>query len=150
MSFAELATEVKVKRRCGVVHCTLASLEVLGLGTHSTAASVVRALGLRGPDEGYENTALIRITAEVARSVIEGLLTKDLAYGSDILPAEDANFLATTFLSYFPGGTFYTNGELALPGQVATWTSMTDATFDAGVLAMTNDNAGLLWVEDED
>ena len=48
------------------------------------------------------------------------------------------------------GALFVTNGSLAQVSSGGQWSSLTDATFDTGVLAVSSRRVSLLWVEDED
>jgi hypothetical protein len=98
-----------------------------------------------------------------AQWLIQLILHKDLAYGTEIMPVAEAKLLAQKFLAEFgslrslaePGcGHFFTNATFhevaAVEPRGHTWPPTTPATFDTGVLIITHYRSGCIWVEDED
>jgi len=117
-------------------------------------ASVVdaaRHFGLRPRGDAFAS-----VTQEEAFAVLRLVLHHDLAHGHEVMPEERASSLADQFLNQFPtqGTSYYTNGEFGrkTPGSAdgPSWVPVTDATFDTGVLVLSQHSAGCLWVMDED
>lgn len=87
-----------------------------------------------------------------ARVFLTGLLHRDLAYKSDVMPLARAQWLAGEFLSSFGkfGTRFATNSQ-DLPHEFPfSWSPATNHTFDAGIVVLAEQGAGLFWVADED
>jgi hypothetical protein len=69
-----------------------------------------------------------------------------------VKPARAAQ-VATAFVSRFADDAeFWTNGDLwrASYHPTGSWSPLTPATFDTGVVAVDDDAVGILWVTDED
>lgn len=142
-----IADEIISARDCGVVHC--------GVSAHPAASLVELAVqfGLAADAASYRE-----IDAQSARRLAELLLHYDLAYNAEVMPTARAAELADRFFNQFGanGVRFYSNGtfhearegKLTWPG--VSWNPVTAATFDTGVLVLTPQSAGCLWVEDED
>jgi hypothetical protein len=134
--------EIIAARRCGFVHC--------GLSTEGSdsISELATEFGLSGDPKIY-----CEIDRQAARSLIYLVLEKDLAYGGGAMPRHEANRLTDAFLAQFDmTSRFYTNGTFheVAAGNGATWSPATDATFDTGVLVLSDALSGCLWVEDED
>jgi hypothetical protein len=87
------------------------------------------------------------------------VLHRDMAYDAEVMPEARAAELADAFLAQFgPGTRYFTYGTWHLPPVVRpdgvvcgpSWSPVTPATFDTGVLAIGPERSGCLWVEDED
>ncbi len=98
---------------------------------------------------------------ETAVAVLSELLHKDMAYGAKMMPQEEADLLATDFLSlfgeksrYFSNATWQKEKD-SFAGQTHVkrlngWKSLTEATFDSGIIVADTDKIGIVWFEDED
>ncbi len=94
----------------------------------------------------------IEVDADRASRFLVGLLHKDLAYKSELMPRHRAEWLAGEFLSSFGrfNSRFATNSP-DMPHEFPfSWTPATDFTFDAGVVVIGESGCGLYWVADED
>lgn len=96
-----------------------------------------------------------KIERTEAMEVIKNVLHKDMAYSVKIMPSEKANNLAEEFIGTFGGeAIFYTNGEYGKPRKNPnvgpSWSPATDATFDTGVIVISNEVVGCVWFADED
>lgn len=136
----DIASEIKAARKYGVTHC--------GISDRSHCLATLAAEFLLATDSGTYR----EIDQQEAAKLLTLILHCDLAYSAEIMPESDAVLLAQRFLNcvaddeakYFTNGTFHdrTGG--------ARWNPATDATFDTGVLVLSNKASGCLWVEDED
>ncbi|MGO9465479.1 MAG: hypothetical protein ACLQIB_09420 [Isosphaeraceae bacterium] len=125
-----ISNDILAARRFGVVHCGVSSL------ASPTALELAREFGLRADESCYRD-----IDQETARSSVLRLLHRDLAYDAEVMPIEQARHLTDRFFAQFGDGSrFFTNNSC----------SVTDATFDEGVLVLAPNSCGCLWVEDED
>lgn len=127
------------RRTCGRVRC----------GTTDGAASVTdvaRAFGLSTDPLCYRE-----IVESMALAIAVHVLHRDLAYHSEVIPADDASELVSLLFELCRGRSvrFFSNGDISL-NRAASWMSATEATFDTGVLIVGSDRSGCLWVEDED
>lgn len=107
--------------------------------------------GLRFAADLYEE-----VDAAEAEAVLIEVLTKDMAYHSDLVPQDEAQVLASAFVSQFKNEApkFYTNGEFGKrrksPSVGASWNPATEATFDTGVLVVAANHIACAWFMDED
>lgn len=109
---------------------------------------------------GIENSWKL-INQEMAIEIVDSILAQDLAYNSERMNVEDALKITGLFFKLFPNPLYFaTNGTL---GQnhakrkkdiniitSSSWTPVTSATFDTGVIIITADLVGMLWMLDED
>ncbi len=140
-------TDDIISARDGVVRC--------GLSSHASPSISELALefGLNAIPANY-----VEIDLSAAHRLIQLVLSQDLAYNSETMPADLAEDLAGRFLNEFgtEGVQFFTNGTFhETPGPHLTWSGVswnpvTEATFDTGVLVISPKCSGCLWVEDED
>ncbi len=101
------------------------------------------------------------INQEIAIEIVDSILAQDIAYNSERMKVEDALRITGLFFKLFPKPLYFaTNGTL---GQnhakrkkdvnfmaSSSWTPVTSATFDTGVVVITTDVIGMLWMLDED
>jgi hypothetical protein len=96
------------------------------------------------------------VSLEEAVAVLTSLMHKDMAYGVELVPIEQARELARSFINHFPADTtrYFTNGTYGKPSANknfgASWTPATDATFDSGVLVLSSALTACVWCMDED
>jgi hypothetical protein len=123
--------QISAARDCGRVTC--------GPSPATDLEGVAHAFGLSTEPGTYRE--IDRAAAE-ARMI--DLLQYDLAYDTEIMPHANAVTLARAFLDAVPGARFYSNGtrQASMPA--------TRATFDGGVIAVSERGSACFWVEDED
>lgn len=103
-----------------------------------------------------ESNVYFEVGAPEAVSVLEAVIHKDMAYGSEMVPKKKAHSLASEFVQQFPlnEAKFYTNGSWGKPRPAPhigpSWSPATDATFDTGVLVLTSSLCACVWFKDED
>jgi hypothetical protein len=145
---ADICNEIRTARTCGVVRCGLSARTI------PTISELARECGLKADPACYKE-----IDKSAARRLIQLVLHEDLAYRSQIMPADRAAKFADSFLRQFGTGVrYFTNGLFhegwhRLSGTVVagpSWDPVTEATFDTGVLVVGELRSGCLWVEDED
>ncbi len=98
------------------------------------------------------------VTRDFAERTLIRLLSFDLAYRAPLVPETLARQFAKRFLGWFRSDvTFLTNhlvnsDETAVISGLSSYRSMpiTDATFDAGIVAIDSALLGILWFADED
>lgn len=87
-----------------------------------------------------------------ARRFLIGLLHRDLAYKSEVMPERRAEWLADEFFA--AAGKFdsrFATNSPDMPHEFPfSWTPASDYTFDAGVAVIGVAGCGLFWVADED
>lgn len=119
-----------------------------------TSASVTEAaarFGLSDDPGCYQEINVLE-----AAQVLEYVFHKDMAYGMEIMPLATAIKLANQFIAEFldESPRFYTNGEWGRRqfefGIGPGWMPATDATFDTGVLVLSDYRTGCVWCMDED
>ncbi|KYF57789.1 hypothetical protein BE08_18630 [Sorangium cellulosum] len=138
---SSIIDRIQAARSCGVLHIGVVAESVRSVG------DLARRFGLQGDDGAYRE-----IGEETARRIIAFVLHRDLAYGVEMVPAEDAARLADAFLEQLDGAgcRYFTNGDFGEDPAGASWTPVTSATFDTGALILGTSRSGCLWVEDED
>jgi hypothetical protein len=101
-----------------------------------------------------EPEGLKEIDTSTAEKIIEAILWKDLAYGAEIMPKEQASKYALWFVEQYSSQEckLYTNGDWVNYHQKSSngWHPLTDATFDGGIIIVHPQYAICIWVQDED
>lgn len=136
---------IPVERGVGITRCLATRV-----GAASSLGEVLAAFCLRQLQE-----ALQAIPPEMAISIVEALLWKDLAYHAEIMSRTRAYELACQFVYEQKkfGGKFFTNANWSRYHDCCSgfgWIGFTDSTFDGGVIALGSGIATCIWVEDED
>ena len=87
-----------------------------------------------------------------AKKILVFILTKDLAYSAKIMPIEQAEKISTKIFNLFKNNCkFFTNALFVNNySALSAWDSLTQATFDTGVIFISDTQMGILWVKDED
>jgi hypothetical protein len=143
-----VSQEIITARKCGSVRCGLSSQP------SPTVQELAHEFGLRD-----EATCYKEIEDTSARRLVQLVLHSDLAYHSEIMSESRAAELTDRFFAQFgPGARYFSNGTFHEEPQWisesvkagASWESVTEATFDTGVLILAPGCSGCLWVEDED
>jgi hypothetical protein len=110
----------------------------------------------------FSDPSIYRTVSKLeAQAILTRLLHRDLVFNSIVVPEEQALRLSNSFLSKFPDAhsTFYTNIDFSREGEFAgatsavcgpEWNSATESTFDAGLIVLGPEQAGCIWIEDED
>jgi hypothetical protein len=117
----------------------------------SLAEQAAPEFGLSAKPEIYE-----QISPDEAVEVLASVIHKDMAYGYEFTPLEQARQLASSFVFSFPplDTTYFTNGSFGKPRENPnvgpSWSPATDATFDTGVLVLSGVSTSCLWFKDED
>lgn len=97
-----------------------------------------------------------QISPAEAVEVLASVIHEDMAYGCEFTPLEMARQLAAAFVFSFPPNfsRYFTNGSFGKPRENPSvgpsWSSATDATFDTGVLVLSEGSTSCLWFKDED
>ncbi|KAL9650507.1 hypothetical protein ABK040_004726 [Willaertia magna] len=102
-------------------------------------------------DYTEDGNELELIDQQIAIKIIQTIYSYDLAYRVVLKSSQRSLSLAQSFVECFGDKItfFYTNGyfnELKLQSS----TNITEATFDRGVLAVSENTFGYVWIEDED
>ncbi len=144
----KIVDDIKAERKAGVVRCGFLDLS-------APAEDVATAFGLSGAPDSLRS-----IDKEDAVQILTQLLQEDMAYGSPLIPESRAAELAVEFLAGFDAvsARFFTNVDYSRDGEKISrrcwtglsWAPMTEATFDAGVIAISTARSACLWIEDED
>lgn len=103
----------------------------------------------------------IELTRTEAINLLEKTLLEDMAYHSKVMPPSTAQRFANQFIEKFSSTSrFFTNGTWGNSAETisekvtigASWTPITEATFDTGVICLDFEKKqfGILWIQDED
>lgn len=136
--------DILKKRNCGFLNIQCVNYYNEGL------RQLLPRLGLAAKPD-----ALTEISREIAEKTIKTVLWHDLAYGGELMPEHEAKQFAQQFIDELANADsiFYTNSlwsEVDGKPFLNSWSELTEATFDAGVLILNHDYAAVLWVQDED
>jgi hypothetical protein len=152
---ASIIDEILSKRECGYRTCVVEDRQFAPPVADSDLFQLADAF-VAEPDFTGLGAHWTKIGREDARSIIEELLYKDMAYGVSIMPRATAKNLAERFISLFGEGARYlTNGNFILPttdprSVPNSGDPISTSTFDSGVVCVDTNRLGILWVEDED
>lgn len=142
---SQVVREVLSARDGGIVRCGLSAQFSPGI------SALAGEFGLRDDQECFRE-----VPREAAQRLLQFVLHRELAYESEIMEKAQADTLAIRFLNQFSeGARFFTNGTFqekrSFQGSgSASWRSVTESTFDTGVLILDVPLSGCLWVADED
>lgn len=136
--------DILKKRNCGFLNIQCVNYYNEGL------EKLLPRLGLAAKPE-----ALTEISREIAGKIIRTVLWHDLAYGSEIMPEHEAQLFAQQLMNELTDADsrFYTNSDWSeVDGKpfLSSWSELTEATFDAGIIIVNLDYAAVVWVQDED
>lgn len=150
-NIAEFRNIVFTRRNVGKVTCEIGSFEELKF-TEDIDSFVIE-LGFSGLGNEW------RIVDESrAREILHYVLSLDLAYDQELESSSLAEELTQYFIMQFSGTTtYYTNADFdydrgfgkGLFG-LRSWSPLSKAIFDTGVIAINEEKVGILWVEDND
>ncbi len=154
----KLLQEIRTTRTAGITY-----LVVYEKPTHSEwELSVLQFFPMAGALPDNFKDSLIKVdTSKLARDILTELLHHDLAYDAEITSLEKARSLADAFISlfssqavYFSNSTWnkneYKGADMNFELGLSSWTSLTDETFDSGIIICDTDKIGIAWFADED
>ena len=150
-----LTNEILSRRSCGRTACVIKDRQARDEGNEKPITvevdSFVSELGFIGLGEKWD-----RVSTRVGKAIAQRILQRDLAYSAPIMSEVDSLRLAESFFSWFDQDVrCLTNGNSVLPLAVpevvpGASNSISQATFDGGVVCIDAHRIGILWVEDED
>jgi hypothetical protein len=103
----------------------------------------------------------IKINRDEAEFILKIILSTDLAYGNISEKFSIKNELSNEILDLFTSGEihYFTNGTYLFQQEkknndigviFSSWTPITEATFDTGIVCLDQDKIGIIWVQVED
>jgi hypothetical protein len=133
-------TAIPRERKSGFVRCSCVT------ATKQPLAGLLAVFGLR-----LEEQRMIQLDAKSAKIVLVTFLSRSFAGHGDCIPSARAQELADAFVADVGGqaATFYTNGYWEEPTP-RSWTPLTDAVFDGGLIAIGSSIAACVWIEEDD
>ncbi|WP_432339186.1 hypothetical protein [Bacillus tequilensis] len=94
------------------------------------------------------------VSEQTARNLMTYILSKDLAYENSLSSEPIAFELCDYFFHCFSDDpVYYTNADVDVQSgdvRLSSWSPITQATFDAGLVVIDKKKIGMFWVEDED
>ncbi|MFH0347399.1 hypothetical protein ACHADS_12720 [Bacillus vallismortis] len=109
----------------------------------------VKNHGYHGLDDQWN-----AVDEQTARHLMTYIRSKDLAYEISLSSEPIAFELSDYFFHYFSDDPVYvTNADVDVQSgdvRLSSWSPITQATFDAGVVVVDKKKIGMIWVEDED
>ena len=133
--------EIRIARNVGAVRC--------GVSLHAPVTLEELAI-----EFGLRSIKFDEIDSRAGHALAQKILHADLAHAKEVMSKARATELSGEFFKLFGvKARFFTNGNFhraVAPKNGFTWTPATSATFDTGVLIVSDACCGCLWVEDED
>ncbi|MBW4612110.1 MAG: hypothetical protein KME21_02295 [Desmonostoc vinosum HA7617-LM4] len=149
---AKLQTEIISKRDIGKIVFEIKQL--ISDSTVEKLENVTNILNLFVTQLGYFDidNKWLKINQEEAKKISLLVMTKDLAYRGEIMDIEAAEQISTQIFNLFAKDCqFFTNAIFVDNySAISSWNPVTPATFDTGIIILSNTKIGMLWVEDED
>lgn len=103
---------------------------------------------------GYSslNSRWKEINQEDAQQIIAFIITHDLAYSRVIMSLKEAEQILVKLSHFFSDRCkFFTNALFTDNySRIREWDSITQATFDTGLISLCHNEITILWVKDED
>lgn len=152
MDIAELRTEIISKRQAGEVIFEIQEMAFLQSDINPKFCREIIDLLMGDMNYSPLGKQWIEINREEAQKILLLILTKDLAYNTNLMSLAEAEQLLLRFFSFFTADCqFFTNASFNKGySRIKSWNSITKATFDTGVVIVNTHRIGILWVEDED
>lgn len=97
----------------------------------------------------YFSQGLCRLDVLQAAHILAVAGTTSLAYDCCAPSKSEVDRAAQALLEFAPEPTLFSNG-LWRPGASNSWSPLTTATFDCGLIGYDDDQAFIFWVEEED
>ena len=101
------------------------------------------------PSDPFAHNGMVRLTWAQAAHVLAVAATTSLAYGEPRPHPRDTAQAAEALRALAGDATFFSNGWWD-PGTSWSWTPLTGATFDCGLIGYDSSHAFIFWVEEED
>lgn len=138
---------MKAKRDAGYVTCEI------GCRKHSSnlldVNHFVKRHGYHGLGDQWN-----AVDEQTARNLMSYIRSKDLAYEYSLSSEPIASELCDYFLRYFSDDPVYdTNADVDVQPdyvELISWSPISQATFDAGLVVIDKKKIGMIWAEDED
>jgi hypothetical protein len=96
----------------------------------------------------------------LAKNILTALLHKDLAYGMELMPLDRASLFTDRFFSLFSSQALYFSNSTWNQNEYkpaedfkfgfSSWWSLTELTFDSGIIICDNSKIGVVWFSDDD
>ena len=94
---------------------------------------------------------LTEVSRKTAQDILTLFLWKDAAYQTELMPFKQATTYMRSLPIWMPQFRYFTNGGwISHFDGAASWLAMTDATFDGGIIALSEHIVACYWFEDED
>lgn len=146
-SFNDFKHILKAKRDAGYITCEI------GCRKHSSTLHdvnhFVKCYGYHELGDQWN-----AVDEQTARHLMTYILSKDLAYEFTLSSKSIASELCDYFFDYFADvPTYYINADVVVHSgyvELSSWTPISQATFDAGLVVADKKKIGMIWVEDED
>jgi len=142
-----LEAEIRYERDCGAIHIHIGlAAESRGRSSKMLADELISHIGLTPLGKDWRG-----IGRQEAGELITRFLGNGLVFNDPLMPTERAEKLSASVMALAePNAAFLTNvcesDEYNRPG----WISLTNSTFDQGVVFLGKHNSGIVWVEEED
>ncbi len=152
VEIAEIRTEIISKRQAGEVIIEIKEMAFPKSAIKLKPRREIIDLLMKALNYSPLGQQWKEINREEAQKILLLILTKDLAYNTNLMSLSDAKQLLLRFLSFFKADCqFFTNASFNNKySRIKSWNSITQATFDTGVVIVNTNRIGILWVEDED
>ncbi|MFZ3590111.1 hypothetical protein ACOI1C_12720 [Bacillus sp. DJP31] len=155
-NFGDFNSVLETERNNGKVICNITDMTTGSQGKAGkiTKVEVVKFLDAIGLKSHRIKEKWERINRGTAGRIIEYILSSDMAYDLELRTKPISKNLSDYFLSQFTTEVeYYTNGKFDKESgifRLRSWTSLTNSTFDTGVLVIDMSKIGILWAEDND
>ena len=151
-AIAEFKQEILSKRDIGEVIFDIK--KIVDNNINDNSENQIAILDLFVTELGYSSLGSHwkQIDREAAQKVLILLMTKDLAYSGQIMSLEEAEQIVVKLFSFFSERcSFFTNALFTDNcSRISEWNSITEATFDTGIVGICDSKISILWVKDED
>ena len=115
-----------------------------------TAWAIAQQVGLPATASNpFADDGMAGLSRAQAAHVLAVAGTTSLAYDRPD-PSDDAIHLAGQALADLSAGAVFLSNGLWVPGASASWTPLTAATFDCGIIGFDATHGFIFWVEEED
>ncbi|MBW4626543.1 MAG: hypothetical protein KME49_13840 [Brasilonema octagenarum HA4186-MV1] len=152
LEITQLRAEVLSKRNCGEVLFEIQ--KIISDETLETSKNMTAILDLFVSQFGYSGLGVRwkEVNQEDAQKILSFIMTKDLAYSVQLMSLEEAENIIVKLFEFFPEHCkFFTNASFRNNySGISGWDSITKATFDTGIIVVSDRRIGILWVQDED
>lgn len=159
MVYKDLLLKLNVLRDLGKITACFESYEELAAIEETNLIhqidNYIESLGFHKIDDNW-----LEISESNAHNTLHYLITHSIAYGTELMFSNELSEVVQEFMNlfltncrYFTNGNWYEISKTVNNSSVRlgpSWTPLSEATFDGGIVWISTKQVGIIWIEEND